>query len=77
MNTTDLVTYLLVHGIGNEARSALPGAPVISERAVRGPRKSRIMSVRARLANVLHQLGWWLEPPSSVHDWPMTRSRSQ
>lgn len=56
-----LMTCTLINTINYEGRSALPHAPVVAERCAGGT-PGRLSDLRGRLASVLHQVAWAIEP---------------
>jgi len=58
---SSLMAYALITSINHVGRSALPHAPVVAERLVGGSRM-RLSYLRGRLASILHQAAWAIEP---------------
>lgn len=61
-----LMAYTLINAINHEGRSALPHSAVIAQRCAVGTRR-RLGDLRGRLASILHQAAWAIEPaPAAV-----------
>jgi hypothetical protein len=56
-----LMAYALINKMDHEGLSALPNAPVVAERRP-GRTRRRQALMHARLARVLHQAAWAIEP---------------
>jgi hypothetical protein len=61
MDYSLMMACILINTIGQESRSALPDAPVVSVRRA-GHTRRRLARLRGWLATVLHQAAWALEP---------------
>lgn len=56
-----MMACILINTMGQESRSALPDAPVVSVGRV-GHTRKRLVRLQGWLATVLHQAAWALEP---------------
>ena len=63
-----MMACVLINATNQEARSALPDAPVVAERRA-GHARRRLARLRGWLASLLHQVAWAIEPdPLTVTD---------
>jgi hypothetical protein len=60
-----LIAYTLLNDVNQESRSALPGAPVVLGRHT-GRTRIRLSALKGRLASLLHQAAWAIEPQPST-----------
>ncbi|WP_157372150.1 hypothetical protein [Arthrobacter sp. Soil736] len=58
-----------INTINHEARSALPDAPVVAPRLT-GRTRRRLARLKGRLANILHQAAWAIEPEPRTETGP-------
>jgi len=58
-----------ISAINHEARSALPDAPVVAPRHT-GRTRRRLARLKGRLANILHQAAWAIEPDPRTEAGP-------
>jgi hypothetical protein len=61
MDYSLMMACILINTMGQESRSALPDAPVVSARRA-GHKRRRLARLQGWLATVLHQAAWALEP---------------
>ncbi len=67
MDFSLMMAYALVNTMSQEARSALPDAPIVAARAV-GSTTRRLARLRGWLATALQRAAWAIEPaaPTTV-----------
>jgi hypothetical protein len=64
MDNHSLIALAALGTMSQEARSALPGAPVVTQRP--GPTPRRPRRLLSRVARVLHRAAWALDPVPSA-----------
>ena len=68
MDYSLMMACVLINATNQEARSALPDAPVVAERRA-GHARRRLARLRGWLASLLHQAAWAIEPdPLTLND---------
>lgn len=61
MDYSLMMACLVINTLNHEARSALPNAPIVTERPARHAHR-RMARLQGWLASVLHRAAWAIEP---------------